>query len=73
MIDPTHHLLSRQEAAELLGLKEATLASWKARGRYDLPVIKVGRLVRYRHSDLLAFLERRTERPGIQHKQESQS
>ena len=55
-------LLNRKEAAEFLGLKAITLASWKTTRRYDLPVIKVGRLVRYRITDLVAFLERRTER-----------
>ncbi len=55
-------LLNRKEAAEFLGLKTMTLASWKATKRYDLPVIKIGKLVRYRITDLVAFLERRTER-----------
>jgi len=53
-------LLSRKEAADFLGVKEVTLAVWKSTKRYHLPVIKVGRLVRYRYSDLLDFIERRT-------------
>lgn len=53
-------LLSRKEAAEYLGLSEQTLAIWKSSARYSLPLIKVGRLAKYRRSDLDAFLERNT-------------
>jgi excisionase family DNA binding protein len=53
-------LLSRRAAAAYLGVSEITLAIWKSAGRYALPVIKVGRLVKYRRSDLEAFLERNT-------------
>lgn len=56
----TSGLLSRREAAAYLGLSEQTLAIWKCADRYDLPVIKLGRLARYRRSDLDAFLERNT-------------
>jgi predicted DNA-binding transcriptional regulator AlpA len=53
-------LLSRKEAAEFLGVRQDTLAVWKCNNTYDLPVVKVGRLARYRYSDLLDFIERRT-------------
>jgi excisionase family DNA binding protein len=53
-------LLSRREAAQFLGIRESTLAIWHATGRYPLPVIKVGRLVRYRRDDLEGFLNART-------------
>ncbi|MBM3633365.1 MAG: helix-turn-helix domain-containing protein [Alphaproteobacteria bacterium] len=55
-----HRLLSRKEAAEFLGVKEITLAIWQSSRRYKLPVVKVGRLVKYRFGDLLDFVERRT-------------
>ncbi len=58
-------LLSRQEAAEYIGVKPQTLALWCSSGRYQLRVIKVGRLVRYRRSDLDAWLEARTVGAGI--------
>jgi len=51
-------LLSRKEAAVYLGVAEGTLAVWKSTGRYKLPILKIGRLVRYRIADLDAFLER---------------
>jgi len=53
-------LLSRKEAAAYLGVGVQTLAIWKSAKRYDLPVIKVGRLARYRKEDLDRFLENRT-------------
>ncbi len=54
-------LLSRKEAAEFLGVTEHTLAVWACTKRYKLSFVKVGRLVKYRYSDLLTFLESRTE------------
>ena len=54
-------LMSRKEAAAYLGLAEQTLAIWKTTGRYNLPVIKVGRLVKYRKSDLDRFITTRTQ------------
>ncbi|MBV2134065.1 helix-turn-helix domain-containing protein [Pseudomonas sp. MAP12] len=47
-------------AADALGLKPTTLAVWRSTGRYNLPYLKVGRLVKYRLSDLAEFLARRT-------------
>ncbi|MGY3944283.1 helix-turn-helix domain-containing protein [Aeromonas tecta] len=49
-----------KQAAEVLDLKVSTLAVWRSTGRYNLPYFKVGRLVKYRVSDLAEFLARRT-------------
>jgi excisionase family DNA binding protein len=57
---PPSQLLSREQAAEYLGVKPQTLAVWKTSQRYRLPVVKVGSLVRYRLADLERFLESRT-------------
>lgn len=54
-------LFSRQEAADFLGTTVGTLAVWKSTGRYNLKTVKVGRLVKYRYSDLLDFIERNTQ------------
>ena len=63
----SNRMLSRKEAAEFLGVSEVTLAIWKSTKRYSLPVVKVGRLARYRFSDLLDFIDRRTvNRPPFQ-------
>ena len=56
----TAPLLTRRETAKLLSVREQTLAVWHATGRYALPVVKVGRSVRYRQSDINAFLQSRT-------------
>ena len=53
-------LLTRNQAAEYLGIRPQTLAAWALTGRYNLPMVKVGRWVRYRKSDLDAWLESRT-------------
>lgn len=53
-------LYSRSEVAKYLGLSEATLETWACTGRYNLPFIKVGRLVRYRKSDIDSWLQKRT-------------
>jgi len=50
------HLLTRREAAAYLGVSEQTLAVWKCLGRYNIPCIKIGRMVRYRKADLDAFI-----------------
>lgn len=60
MIAERDKLMTRVEAAEYLGLRPQTLAIWKLTGRNGLPCIKVGRLCKYRRSDLDKFLERNT-------------
>ena len=54
-------LMSRRQAAAYLGVAEQTLAVWKTKSRYGLPVVKIGRLAKYRKADLDAFIQRRTE------------
>lgn len=56
-------LMNDAETAALLGIKPGSLPVWRSTKRYALPWIKVGRLVRYRRADVLAFLESRTIRP----------
>ena len=50
-------LFSRKEAADYLGVHERTLANWKCNKRYSLPTTKIGRLVKYKQSDLEAFIQ----------------
>jgi len=56
----TNPLLTPSEAATYIGVSKNTLSVWRCVGRYAIPFIKVGRLVRYRRSDLEAWLESRT-------------
>ena len=53
-------LMTRKEAAEYLGITSRTLAVWACVKRYNLPYIKIGRLVKYRRSDLENFINRQT-------------
>lgn len=56
---PQSGLLSRKEAALYLGVSENTLAIWQSTGRYSLPMVKIGRLAKYRQVDLDAFIASR--------------
>lgn len=53
-------LMSRDEAAQYLGVSPKTLATWACTKRYTLPVVKLGRAVKYRVADLEKFIESRT-------------
>ena len=57
-------LLDDVSAAEILEVTTGTLAVWRCTGRYNLPFIKIGRKVRYRRSDLDAWLDARTRING---------
>lgn len=52
-------MMTRKEAAEYLGVEPRTLANWASAGTYHLPYVKYGNIVRYRKSDLDAFIESR--------------
>ncbi|MBK0332511.1 helix-turn-helix domain-containing protein [Brachybacterium sp. MASK1Z-5] len=50
-------LLTEQEAASMLGLKPATLRTWRSTGRAGQPRwCKIGRACRYRLSDVQAYI-----------------
>lgn len=57
-------LLNRTQAAEYLGVTAATLAVWACTKRYKLPFVKIGRLVKYRRSDLETFINERSVNLG---------
>jgi excisionase family DNA binding protein len=50
-------LLCPEEVADRLDVSPQTLANWRRDPDYELPFVKVGRLVRYRESDLEDFLD----------------
>ena len=52
-------LLTPEQAAAHLDVEVQTLAQWRSSGRHSLPYLKIGRNVRYRKSDLDAWLEKR--------------
>lgn len=49
-------LLTTEQAAPYLGVTPRTLEVWRCTKRHAIPYIKVGRLVKYRKSDLDAWL-----------------
>lgn len=51
-------LLTTEEAAKYIRVEKETLAVWRSTKRYKIPYTKVGRLVRYRISDLEEFIEK---------------
>lgn len=57
-INTVNPLLSRDQAAKYLGVKVSTLAVWACTKRYNLTFIRVGRLCKYRLTDLDAFIAR---------------
>lgn len=50
------HLLRQSEVEEILGVAACTLEQWRMRGK-GVPFCKLGRSVRYRASDVHAFVE----------------
>jgi predicted site-specific integrase-resolvase len=64
IVQARKELLDDKAAAAVLDVTPGTLSVWRSTGRYALPFLKVGRKVRYRYSDLLAWLEKRTRETG---------
>ena len=63
-----HDFVDDKKAAEILDVSAGTLSVWRSTGRYNLPFVKIGRKVRYRRSDLQAWLEKRTRETGATQK-----
>ena len=54
--DENDELLTRKEAAALLRRTPQTLAYWASSGKVELPLVKIGSLVRYKKSDVLTLI-----------------
>jgi excisionase family DNA binding protein len=50
------NLVLPEQAADYLSVTTRTLANWRSRGAPNLPFCRIGRCVRYRLSDLDAFI-----------------
>ncbi len=55
--DIHRELLTTAETAVLLGVGKSTLDQDRLYGRLGLPFVRLGRSVRYRRSDIEAYLE----------------
>lgn len=64
LIATVAELVDEREAAKILDTKPSTLSVWRSTGRYALPFVKIGRKVRYRRSDLAAWIASRTRESG---------
>lgn len=62
-VAPDDRLLTRRQAAEVLGIQPQTLARWKWEGREDRPPeVRVGRrAIRYRWSALTKWVDKRDD------------
>ena len=60
MFNEKDRLVSREEAAEFLGVTKGTLEVWACTKRYNLSYVKVGRLPKYWLSELHRFAKERT-------------
>jgi excisionase family DNA binding protein len=58
------NLLTEQQAANYLTLAPGTLSVWRSTGRNNLPFVKIGGAVRYRLSDLDAWMASRERASG---------
>jgi excisionase family DNA binding protein len=64
LVERNHNLLDDKQAAKYLTVTPGTLSVWRSTGRYALPFVKVGRMVRYRLSDLDEWLATRSRETG---------
>ena len=54
---PPIPLRTEKQAAEYLGTTPGTLSVWRCTRQVKIPFIKIGKAVRYKQSDLDAFIE----------------
>lgn len=52
--------LTPEQTADFLNISVRTLAKWRSTGSPSLPYIKVGRCIRYKLTDLEAYLAKHT-------------
>lgn len=64
LVEARADLLDESQAADFLTVARGTLSVWRSTGRHALPFVKIGRSVRYRRSDLQAWLAARTRENG---------
>ena len=61
------NLLDEKDAAARLNISITTLRTWRSTKRYPLNYLKIGRCVRYRPSDIEAFMDSRTISVGSEY------
>jgi excisionase family DNA binding protein len=56
----SQNLITPENAANYLSVSVRTLAKWRSIGYPNIPYTKVGRCIRYKQSDLDAYLAKHT-------------
>lgn len=63
--DDASPLMTPDQAATFLGISERTLGADRSRNSLGVPFVKLsGKVVRYRRSDLVAWVAGKVKRPG---------
>ena len=60
-------LLTPEEVSQIIGITPESLSVWRCTARYQIPYIKIGSRVRYRESDIMNWLNQRTQNKGDEH------
>jgi len=60
-----NQLVDNETAAAIIQVSPRTLMVWRSSGRYSIPYIKIGAKVRYKRSDLQAWLDSRYNATGF--------
>lgn len=58
----TEPLFPENEAAALINVKTPTLRTWRCNKRHPLPYVKIGRMIRYRKSDIDRFIAQHVQK-----------
>jgi len=61
--------MGNDDAANYIGVAGPTLETWRCTGRVKIPFIRIGRLVKYRISDLDNFLSKQTTNEQVEKKE----
>ena len=64
VVKRANDLLPEKDAADFLQISPGTLSVWRSTGRYALPFVKIGARVRYRRTDLQAWIDSRVRANG---------
>lgn len=63
--DQPDNLLTPNDAAKRLGVTKHALNNWRKNNSVNLPYVRIGRLVKYRASDLQAFIVENVQSVGV--------
>ncbi len=57
-------LLTAEEAAVMLGVSPASLATWRCRGQHGIPFVRIGVAIRYDPEDLRDWVDKQKNGEG---------